>query len=115
MAKRVVLVDDIDGGDADETVAFALDGESYEIDLSKKNAAALRQLLAEYVAAARSTESAPAPTRAPVDANGSRAPYAPIDREQAAAIRTWARRKGHDVSDRGRIPSRLVELYNASR
>jgi nucleoid-associated protein Lsr2 len=115
VAKRVVLVDDIDGGDADETVAFGLDGESYEIDLSKKNAAAFRQALADYIAAARRSESSPAPAPAPAATNGVRTPYAPIDREQAAAIRTWARKKGHDVSDRGRIPSRLVELYNNSR
>ena len=115
VAKKVVLVDDIDGGDADETVAFSLDGENYEIDLSRKNAAGLRQALDEYVSAARSAERAPAAAPAPVSGNGSRTPYAPIDREQAAAIRTWARKKGHDVSDRGRIPARLVELYNTTR
>lgn len=116
VAKKVVLVDDIDGGDADETVAFGLDGESYEIDLSRKNAAALRQALADYVSAARRSEKEPAVPAATASANGVRtAPYAPIDREQAAAIRTWARKKGHDVSDRGRIPARLVELYNNAR
>jgi len=115
VAKKVVLVDDLDGGDADETVAFGLDGENYEIDLSRKNATALRQALADYVSAARSAERAPAPAAAPPSSNGSRTPYAPIDREQAAAIRTWARKKGHDVSDRGRIPARLVELYNTTR
>lgn len=115
VAKKVVLVDDIDGGDADETVAFGLDGESYEIDLSRKNAAALRQTLADYVSAARRSEREPAAPAAAVSSNGARSPYAPIDREQAAAIRTWARKKGHDVSDRGRIPARLVELYNNAR
>lgn len=116
VAKKVVLVDDIDGGDADETVAFGLDGESYEIDLSRKNAAALRQALADYVSAARRSEKEPAAPAAAASPNGVRsAPYAPIDREQAAAIRTWARKKGHDVSDRGRIPARLVELYNNAR
>ena len=39
---EVLLVDDIDGGEADETVSFSIDGTSYEIDLSKKNAAKLR-------------------------------------------------------------------------
>lgn len=115
MAKKVVLVDDIDGGDADETVAFGLDGESYEIDLSRKNAAALRQALADYVSAARRSETQPAAPAATATPNGVRTPYAPIDREQAAAIRTWARKKGHEVSDRGRIPARLVELYNNAR
>lgn len=115
MARKVVLVDDIDGNDADETVAFGLDGTSYEIDLSSENAAALREALAEYVGHARKVVdepsggngSAPAPV-----ATQRKAPYAPIDREQASAIREWARRKGYEVSDRGRIPAKLVEAYN---
>ena len=55
MAQRVhiVLEDDVDGSEADETVIFGLDGSSYEIDLSAKNAAKLRDALAVYVAAAR--------------------------------------------------------------
>jgi hypothetical protein len=40
MAKKVTvsLIDDFDGKQADETVQFGLDGVSYEIDLSEKNA-----------------------------------------------------------------------------
>ncbi len=55
MAQRVqvVLEDDLDGGKADETVTFGLDGTSYEIDLSKKNAAKLRDALAQYVGSGR--------------------------------------------------------------
>ena len=51
MAQTIVirLIDDIEGGEADETVSFALDGKSYEIELSKKNAAGLRKLLAPYI------------------------------------------------------------------
>jgi hypothetical protein len=117
VARKVVLVDDIDGNDADETVSFGLDGISYEIDLSSDNAAALRDALAEYVGHARKVVdetaggngSAPAPAAA-----RTRAPYAPIDREQASAIREWARRTGYEVSDRGRIPAKLVEAYNQS-
>ena len=109
---QVLLIDDLDGGSADETVTFGLDGTTYEIDLSKKNATSLRDALADYVEHAREAGSAaperPSPQR-------SKAPHAPIDREQAAAIRVWARRKGHDVSDRGRIPAKIVELYNNSR
>src|SRR5919199_5694831 len=53
VAKQIIhkLVDDLDGGDADETVKFALDGIQYEIDLSEKNATKLREILAPYVAA----------------------------------------------------------------
>ena len=47
MAQRVqvILEDDIDGGPADETVTFGLDGVTYEIDLSEKNASALRDAI----------------------------------------------------------------------
>src|SRR5664279_2419948 len=45
----VTMVDDLDGGKAAETVTFGLDGGSYEIDLSKKNAGALRKALTEFV------------------------------------------------------------------
>lgn len=106
---QVLLIDDLDGGTADETIAFALDGSSYEIDLSKKNAAALRTALATYVEQARK------PGRAGARSAGGRSrPHAPIDRDQASAIRAWARKNGHQVSDRGRIPSNLVEAYNSA-
>jgi hypothetical protein len=115
VARKVVLVDDIDGNDADETVSFGLDGTSYEIDLSSDNAAALRDALAEYLDHARKVVDEPASGNGAAPAQpAARAskPYAPIDREQASAIREWARRKGYDVSDRGRIPAKLIEAYN---
>jgi hypothetical protein len=51
MAQRIVteLTDDTDGKPADETVTFGLDGREYEIDLTKKNAAALRKAFDAYV------------------------------------------------------------------
>ena len=57
MAQRVhvVLVDDIDGGDASETVSFGLDGVDYEIDLSERHANELRESLALYVGHGRRT------------------------------------------------------------
>ena len=55
MAQRVsiTLVDDLDGTEASETVAFGLDGSNYEIDLSDQNAKELRTRLEEFVAVAR--------------------------------------------------------------
>src|SRR6478736_1378211 len=55
VAQRVVvtLSDDIDGGEAAETVTFALDGKSYEIDLSEANASKLRDDLASWIGHAR--------------------------------------------------------------
>ena len=111
MAKQVqtILVDDLDGGTAEETVAFALDGVAYEIDLSGKNASKLRDAFASYVGVARKAPKGG--TRvAGVRPRGT----AVADREQNQAIRDWAKKKGFNVSDRGRIPADIVEKYNAS-
>jgi Lsr2 len=113
MAKRVhvVLEDDISGGDADETVSFGLDGSSYEIDLTKDNAAKLRNSLSTYVAHARKVGAGGKARRGSGSSNGG---SARTDREQLQAIREWARRNGHQVSDRGRISSSVVEAFNAA-
>lgn len=107
MAQRVevVLVDDIDGGPADETVAFALDGATYEIDLNATNAAALRDALALYVGHARK-----AGRKAPARSAGRRSSPG----SQTPAIRTWAREQGLPVNERGRIPAAIVEQYEAA-
>ena len=51
--KTVTMIDDLDGGKAAETVGFSLDGSRYEIDLSARNAKALRKVLAPFTEAAR--------------------------------------------------------------
>jgi hypothetical protein len=109
MAKKVqvTLVDDIDGSEAVETVGFALDGSSYEIDLSKANARKLRDALSTYVAHSRKAGRARPAGRAARATTRS-------DREQVQAIREWARRNGHKVSDRGRVPAVVIEAYNAA-
>ena len=117
MAKRVNVkfVDDLDGSDATSTVSFAIDGRAYEIDLSEDNAARLRESLASFVAAARkSGGSAATGRRAPkMTANSGRRPQ-PLDREQTAAIRAWARQNGHQVSERGRISKTVVDAFEAA-
>jgi hypothetical protein len=112
MAKRTIhmLVDDIDGGDADETVRFAVDGVQYEIDLSKKNAAKMRNVLARYIEAGAKVGRAGVAVR--VAAPRGRGP-ARVDRDQNRAIREWAVGKGMDVSDRGRIKQEIVDRYHA--
>ena len=108
---QVLLVDDLDGGEATETVSFALDGSSYEIDLSKKNADLLRDAFAKYVGAARKAgRSGGSSGRSSSRGRGSAA----MDRDQAAAIRSWAKKQGLKVSDRGRIPASIIEQYNQS-
>lgn len=111
MAQKTIvqLIDDLDQGAADETVSFALDGTNYEIDLSTKNAAKLRDALATYVANARRARSASARGAG----SGRRGRGARGDREQTQAIREWARKKGHKVGEKGRIPGHIVEAYNS--
>ena len=112
---QVILSDDLDDSiSADETVTFALDGTTYEIDLSEKNAAEMRDLFGKYVSAARkvsgrSSGRASGAGRSRATGGGGR-----MDREQAGAIRDWARKNGHEVSDRGRIPASVVEAFEAA-
>ncbi|HRW19400.1 MAG TPA: Lsr2 family protein [Dermatophilaceae bacterium] len=106
MAKRVqvVLTDDIDGTDADETVSFALDGVSYEIDLSSGNADKLRSALAPWVGAAQRTGGR--------KAGGRRAGGRSARRGGVSAVREWARANGHQINDRGRVPAAIQEAYD---
>jgi hypothetical protein len=107
---QVILVDDLDGGSADETVSFSLDGTSYEIDLSAKNAEKLRDAVASYVGAARKAGKVPGGR----NVRGARGGGAAADREQNQAIRAWAKKKGLKVSERGRIPAEIVEKYHSA-
>ncbi|TQS42842.1 histone-like nucleoid-structuring protein Lsr2 [Cryptosporangium phraense] len=116
MARKVevLLVDDIDGSTAEETMTFSLDGTNYEIDLSADNAGALRDELARYVAVARKTGKSTGSARARAAAALPKAPIGKADREQNQAIRDWANRNGLQVSARGRIPADVVEKYHAA-
>jgi hypothetical protein len=104
--EKVILVDDLDGGAADETVSFAIDGASYEIDLSKQNASKLRDMFADYTAKARKLGRKVRARR--VGGAGT------VDREQNQAIREWAKKRGLAVSDRGRISAEISDAYNAA-
>jgi hypothetical protein len=104
------LIDDLDGGAAQETVTFGLDGQTYEIDLSAKNAKKLRGELAPYVESAKRV-AAPRRRAGRRLTPGSAADH----REQNQAIRKWAQGKGLDVADRGRIKEEIVEAYNNRR
>lgn len=109
MAKQttVTLVDDIDGSIADEQVEFALDGKHYEIDLSAANGKRLREVLDPFVDAARR-----APSRRSSSAAGR--PRTSSDREQNQAVREWAVAQGMKISERGRIPTNVIEAYRQS-
>jgi hypothetical protein len=99
-----VLVDDLDGGSADETVTFGLDGNAYEIDLSQANADRLREALAPFVAGARR-----------ISGRKGRATPRSSGNSDAAAIRAWAKQNGHAVSERGRVSAEIRAAYEAAR
>lgn len=113
MAQKVniVLIDDIDGSEATQTVTFGLDGATYEIDLNDDNAAALRDAFATYVGHARkvgrggggSGRRAKASSAAAADSGAS-----------AADVREWARQNGYDVPARGRIPADVRQAFDAA-
>ena len=105
MAQRVevILEDDIDGSPADETVRFALNGTSYEIDLSSENAQALRDSLGRYIEHARKASGGPRQTRGP------------RKRVDNSAVREWARAQGKEISARGRIPASVMKEYESAQ
>ena len=111
MARKVLvrLVDDLDGLPSEDvaTVTFSLDGVDYQIDLNESNASKLREGLADFVTAARRTggrikRGAGASARAAGHAN------------DGPAIREWAREQGHQLAERGRIPSHIVDAFHAA-
>jgi Lsr2 len=101
---QVLLVDDLDGGEASETVSFSLDGTAYEIDLSSENADKLRKDFAEYIDRARKGSGG----------GRRRRTRSGPGRERSAEIRAWARQRGHKVSERGRIPATIIVEYDAA-
>ena len=112
MAQKVqtLFIDDIDGGEADGTVRFALDGTEYEIDLNAKHTEELRSALGTYVTHARKvgTTSRRGGRAAGRGARG--AGSGPNTTE----VRNWAREQGIDIKDRGRVPADVLAKYQAA-
>lgn len=109
MAQKVSvqLLDDLDGGEAVETIVFALSGQSYEIDLSEKNAAKLRKALAPFVEAGRKQGgSRRTPKRIAVPSS---------DRPNPVDVRAWAESQGIEVAARGRVPAEVVAKFQAAQ
>ena len=106
MAQKVniILVDDLDGSEADETLTFGLDGTTYEIDLNDSNAAALREALSGYVGHARKVSG------------GARrgARKAASSSSNTKDVREWARSQGMEVSERGRISADVQQAYDSA-
>lgn len=103
----IVLEDDINGGPADETVSFSLDGTSYEIDLNAANAAKLRDSFAGWVGAARKAGRTGS-------TGGARRSRPRGGNDRVAQIRAWAKSNGVKVSERGRISSDVLAKWEAA-
>ncbi len=107
---QVLLLDDIDGSEAAETVSFALDGVAYEIDLNADNARALRDSVAHWIGHARRTSG-----RAAARGGSRRSAPPKGDGPTPGELREWARANGYQVSERGRISEQIREAYAAAR
>lgn len=105
---QVILVDDLDGGEAEESVSFSLDGVSYEIDLSAENAEALREAIAPWVGHARKVGGR-GRARATNGARGRASAKTDL-----GDVRAWARENGYQVSDRGRVSAEVMSAYEGA-
>jgi hypothetical protein len=105
MAQKIqtLFVDDIDGGDAEGTVRFALDGTDYEIDLSSKHTNELHKALGVYIGHARKVGGARRASRGP-----GRRGASTVDTHK---VREWAKEQGIEIKDRGRVPADIVTRY----
>lgn len=104
----IELIDDLDGSPAAETVTFAVDGVSYEIDLNEGNAAQLREAITTWADRGRRTGG----RRVRGTSTTSPPRPAPAGKRDLAAIRAWAKDNGHKVSDRGRVPQAVLDAYD---
>ncbi|MGQ1799012.1 histone-like nucleoid-structuring protein Lsr2 [Kocuria oceani] len=104
---QIILEDDLEGGPAEETLQFGLDGRQYEIDLSTANAEKLREALRPFVASGRRAQGKTARSAGPRSSAGGN--------PETAKIRAWAKENGHEVSDRGRIHQSVKDAYYAAQ
>ena len=115
MAKQThtITTDDLDGSQDAQTYTFAVDGQSYEVDLSDENKNKLDEALAPFVGVATKVSGGRA-GRASTPGRRPSSSSTPADKERLSNIRAWARDNGYEVSDRGRIPNKVVEAYESA-
>lgn len=111
---KIILEDDLEGGAADETVRFGLDGGQFEIDLSTENAAKLREALRPYAAKARRVQ-ARSSARSGSGKTSRSSAQGQARNPETAAIRQWAKENNYEVSDRGRIHQSIQDAYYAAQ
>jgi hypothetical protein len=107
MAKKIIIADDIDGTPDASSYSFALNGETYEIDLSEANYTKLEEALAPFIAVA-----AKATSRLPRERSAS--PRSSSNKEELMKIRLWANDNGYTVSGRGRVSQEIQDAYAAA-
>jgi Lsr2 len=113
----VTLVDDLTGEVAENisTVEFALDGRTYELDLTDENSAKLHDALSQYVNAARKIGGRRRSAARPDGGSKSTSRTTGFNRETLKSIREWAKKNGHNVSDRGRLPAEVVQAWETAQ
>lgn len=121
MSTRIIkeLVDDIDGGDAEETLNFAVNGVTYDIDLSPGNLTKFHEFMRPYIqngrrVGGRQTKrgAAVTPTAPATAVRGDS--YARLSKDQNKAIREWAEKNGHEIPPRGRLPKHILAAFDAA-
>lgn len=105
---RVILTDDLDGTEADQTIEFSLGNATYSIDLNNANAAKLEAALEPFIAKAERVRGVRPGRRTGGGAASGRSS------KQTAIVRAWARDNGHEISDRGRIPAAVLAAFEAA-
>ncbi len=116
MAQNVMLIDDLDGSEASETVSYTGDGQEYEIDLSEANVKKFKEALAPFLEKSRPVERQPVLMATPIRGSGSRRSRSTGSsrgtRTDLPEIRAWAESQGMRVSSRGRIKQTIVDAYD---
>ena len=111
----VTVTDDLDGSANAKEVSFSLDGDTWTIDLSAKNRAAIEKALKPYIAKATQQPTQPSRRgRAGTPAKGARRVPSRRSRGDLGEIRTWANSNGYAVSDRGRISADVQQAYDSA-
>lgn len=110
MAKKEVLIDDLDGSEGAETIRYAVAGTEYEIDLSTRHAEEFREALARYIEVSRQVGQPPAAQ--PLPRRTRRRGTGRTGRTDIPQIRAWAEANGYKVSERGRIKREIIEAYD---
>ena len=113
MAQKIVLIDDIDGGEAESTLNFSIEGTAYEIDLSEKNLEKFNEAMAEYVGSAR-VANVPQEPRTPIAKAGTRRRSSTPTDVEPKAVRAWAAAHGIEVSPRGRVSRDVIDKFRAA-